>query len=62
MVPDFVMAGVVVNGIEEQAPPDHFVMHSARLDSYKKLKQEVFDIARAKGALGTASTNSLCGS
>ena len=50
VVPDFVKAGVVINGIEEQALRDHFVMHSAR--------QEVFDVATAKIALGTASTSS----
>ena len=46
MVPDFVRAGAVVNGIEEQVLRDHLVMHSARLD--EKLKQEIFDIVRAK--------------
>ena len=44
--------------IEEQPLCDHFVMHCARLDANEKLKQEVIDIARAKGALGTASTSS----
>ena len=57
-VPDFVKAGIVVHSIEEQTPRDHLVMHSARLDSCEKLKQEVFDIARGKSALGTASTSS----
>ena len=42
VLPDFVEAGIVINGI----------------DANEKLKQEVFDIARAKGALGTASTSS----
>ena len=46
----FVKDGIVVNGIEEEALRDH--------DSYEKLQQEVFDIARAKSALGTASTSS----
>ena len=58
MVPDFVKAGIVVNGTEEQALRDHLVMHSARIDSHEKLKQELFDIATAKSALGTASTSS----
>ena len=58
MVTDFVKAGIVINGIEEQALREHLVMHSARLDFYEKVKQEVFDVARAKSALGTASTSS----
>ena len=58
VVLDFVTTGIVVDGNEEQAPGDHLVMHSARLDSEEKLKQEVSDIARAKSALGTASTSS----
>ena len=59
VVPEFDEAGrIVINGMEEQALRGHLVMHSARLDSKEKLKQEVFDIARAKSALGTASTSS----
>ena len=57
-VPDFVKAGIVVKGIKERALRHQLVIHNARLDSYEKLKQEVFDIARAKSALGAASTSS----
>ena len=52
-----VKAGIVINGVEEHALRDHLVMHSAPLESHEKLKQEAFDIARAKSALGTASTS-----
>ena len=48
----FTSGGVVINGIQEQALRDHWVMNGARLDSNEKLKQEVFDIARAKSAFG----------
>ena len=58
MVPDFVKAGIVVNGTEEQALRDHLAMHSARHDSCEKLNEEVFDITRANRALGTATTSS----
>ena len=57
-VPEFVTAVIVINGIEEQTLRDHLVMHSAQFDSDGKLKQEILDIARAKSALGTASTSS----
>ena len=54
MVPGFFKAGIVTNGVEDQALRGISVMRSARLDSYGKLKQEVFDVARAKSALDTA--------
>ena len=41
VVPDFVKAGIVVNGIEEPALREHLVLHSARLVSNEKPKQEV---------------------
>ena len=50
-VPDFILGGILVNGVQDPALKDHLVMHSARLDNYAKLRAEVWEIARAKSML-----------
>ena len=50
-IPDFIKAGIVINGVQEPSLNDPLIMHSGRLDTYEKIKQEVCDFARAEAAL-----------
>ena len=47
-IPDFVKAGILINGLQEEPLRRHMVLHTSRLDTYEKLRLEVTDIARAK--------------
>ena len=51
-IPDFIKAGIVMNGVEERSLRYHLIMHAARLDDFEKIKQEVTEIARTRAALG----------
>ena len=46
-IPDFVKAGILTNGLQEE-PLRHMVLHTSRLDTYEKLRLEVTEIASAK--------------
>ena len=46
--PDFVKAGILINGLQEEPLRRHMVLHTSRLDTYEKLRLEVTEIARAK--------------
>ena len=48
VIPDFVKAGILINGLQEEPLRRHMVRHTSRLDTYDKLRQEVTEIARAK--------------
>ena len=47
-IPDFVKAGILINGLQEEPLRRHMVLHTSRLDTYEKLRLEVTEIARAK--------------
>ena len=47
-IPDFVKAGILINGLQEEPLRRHMVLHPSRLDTYEKLLLEVTEIARAK--------------
>ncbi len=55
-IPDIIKAGILINGLTEETLRSHMVMHTVRLDTYDKLKQEVTEIARAKNALSSSAT------
>lgn len=40
-IPDFIKAGILINGLAEETLRSHMVMHTVRLDTYDRLKQEV---------------------
>ena len=48
VIPDFVKAGILINGLQEKPLRRHMVLHTSRLDTYEKLRLEVTEIARAK--------------
>ena len=37
-IPDFVKSGILINGLDEESLRNHVVMHTARLDTYDKMK------------------------
>ena len=47
-IPDFVKAGILINGLEEEPLRRHMVLHTSRLDTCEKLRLEVTQIACAK--------------
>ena len=47
-IPDFVKAGTLIHGLQEEPLRRHMVMHTSRLDTYEKLRVEVTEIAHAK--------------
>ena len=47
-IPDFVNAGILINGLQEEPLRKHMVLYTSRLDTYEKLRLEVTEIARAK--------------
>ena len=47
-IPDFVKAGILINGLQEEPLRRHMVLHTSRWDTYEKLRLEVTEIARAK--------------
>ena len=47
-IPDFVKAGILINGLQEEPLRRHMVFHTSRLDTYEKLLLQVTEIARAK--------------
>ena len=47
-IPDFVEAGIFINGLQEEPLRRHMVLHTSRLDTYEKLRLEVTEIARVK--------------
>lgn len=51
-IPDFIKAGIVMNGVEERTLRDHLVMHASRLDTFEKIRAEITEIARTRAALG----------
>ena len=40
-IPDFVNAGILINGLQEEPLRRHMVLHTSRLDTYEKLRLEV---------------------
>ena len=50
-LPDFVLCGIILAGIEDHVMKEHIAMNSNRLDSYLKMKSEIVDIARTKAAV-----------
>ena len=47
-IPDFVKAGILIYGLQEELLRRHMVLHTSRLDAYEKFRLEVTAIARAK--------------
>ena len=47
-IPDFVKAGLLINGLQEEPLRRHMVLHTSKLDTYEKLRVEVTEIARVK--------------
>ena len=54
-LPDFVLCGIILAGIEDHVMKEHIAMSSNRLDSYLKMKSEIVCIARTKAAVSRAS-------
>ena len=52
-IPDFVKAGILINGLQEEPLRRHMVLHTSRLDTYEKFRLEVTEIARAKMAVNS---------
>ena len=47
-IPDFVKAGILIHGLQEEPGRWHVVLHTSRLDTNEKLRLEVTEIARVK--------------
>ena len=47
-IPDFVKAGILISGLQEEPLRRPMVLHTSRLDTHEKLRLEVTEIARAK--------------
>jgi hypothetical protein len=54
-LPDFILCGIVLAGIEDHVMKEHIAMNSNRLDSFIKMKSEIVDIARTKAAVSRPS-------
>ena len=54
-LPDFILSGIVLAGIEDHVMKEHIAMNSNRLDSFIKMKSEIVDIARTKAAVSRPS-------
>ena len=58
-MPDFVLCGIILAGIEDHVMKEHIAMNSNRLDSYLKMKSELVDIARTKAAVSRPSPTEI---
>ncbi len=50
-LPDFVLCGIILAGIEDHVMNERIAMNSNRLDSFAKMKSEIVTIARTKAAV-----------
>ena len=46
-IPDFVKAGILIHGLQEEPLRRHMVLHTSRLDTYEKLRLAVTEIGRS---------------
>ena len=49
VIPDFVKAGILINGLQEEPLRRPMVTHTSRLDTHEKLRQEVTEHRQGKG-------------
>ena len=58
-IPEFIKAGILINGTSDETLKNHMIMHTKRLDTYDKLKDEVLEIARAKSSMSTSTHQAM---